>query len=119
MTQINQLNIEISSMKKFVPYTFSGFLFNSLTFQDLEMTTFISHILQTGVENLALLKSTLNHQGPLFCCRNRGPFWNLISWSRGSRADAILNKIIEVGFFFSFFPAYVSNGVCRQPAFSS
>ena len=81
-------------------HTFSGFLFNSLTFQDLEIITFISHTLQTCVENLALLKSTLNHQAPLFCCHNCGPFWNLISWSRGSRADAILNGIIEV-FFFS------------------
>lgn len=54
------------------------------------------------MENLALLKSTLNHQAPLFCCRNHGPFWNLISWSRGSRADAILYGIIEVGFFYLF-----------------
>lgn len=80
-------------------HSFPGFLFNSLTLQDLEIITFISPILQTCVENLTLLKSTLNHQAPLFCCRYHGPFWNLISWSRGSRADAILNGIIEVFFF--------------------
>lgn len=96
-------------------HTFWGFLFNSLTFRDLDIITFISHILPTCVENLALLKSTLNHQEPLFCCRNHGPFWNLISWSRGSRVDAILYGIIEV--FFS--PACVRSGVCHQPALSS
>lgn len=47
------------------------------------------------------IKSTLNHQAPLFCCHDRSPFWNLISWSGRSRADAILNRIIEVFFFFS------------------
>lgn len=92
----------IASVKKFMLHTFWGFLFNSLTFRDLDIITFISHILQTCVENLALLKSTLNHQAPLFCCRNHGPFWNLISWSRGSRVDAILYGIIEV-----FFPLHV------------
>lgn len=59
---------------------------------------FISFILQTNAENLALWKSPppLNHQAALFCCCNHSPFWNLISWST---ADAILFGIIEV--FFS------------------
>lgn len=84
-------------------HSIASFLFNSLSLQGLIVITFISLILQTCVENLALLKSTLNHHTPLFCCRNHGPFWNLISWSRGSRADAMLNEIIEVGFLFFFF----------------
>lgn len=75
------------------------------------MITIISYILQTCIENPVLLfffffkekKPSLNHQAPLFCCHNCGPFRNLISWSTGSRADAILNGIIEVLFFF-FFP---------------
>lgn len=115
---ITPLNTHDIILKKFALHTFSGFLLNSVTFQDLEIITLISYILETCVENLALLKFTLNHQTPLFCCCNCGPFWNLISWSRGSRADAILNGIIEVGFFF-FSPACVSSGVCRRPALSS
>lgn len=86
-------------------------MFNSLTFQDLEIITFISHILRTCVEKLALLKSTLNHQTPLFCCHNCGPFRNLISWSRGveSRCHFKWNN-----WSVFFFPPCA----CEQPCLS-
>lgn len=93
-------------------------MFNSLTFQDLEIITFISHILRTCVENLALLKSTLNHQTPLFCCHNCGPFRNLISWSRGVESRCHFKWNNWSVFFFSLH-ARVSSRVCRWPALSS
>lgn len=71
------------------------------TFEDLKMITFTADLCRKIWFYLKRKIIMINQPALIikclcFCSHNCGPFWNLISWSTGSRADAILNGIIEV-----------------------